>query len=118
MTPLSMRLPRLRLAVVHRAAPSAVLDAAALDVLLELLDALFDAPAQEAERIADVLRGALRLVSHDQSDQRALGADRLETDCTRIRRVAGDALPADLLLGDLLRVRGIPFLVVADGICV
>src|SRR5262245_31796834 len=41
----SVRAPRLRLAVVHLAAPRAVLDAAALDVFFELLHTFLDAPA-------------------------------------------------------------------------
>src|SRR5678816_3429427 len=107
---------RLGLAVAHFTTPRAILYATALDVFLELLHTLFDAPAHDSESVADVLGGALRLVRHDQADQRALGADRLEANGARVRRVAGDALPTNFLIGHLLRDFGVPFLVLTENI--
>src|SRR6185503_17849016 len=112
----SVRPLRPRLAVSHLASPRAVLDAAALDVLLELLHAFLDAAAKQAERVADVLRCALRLVGHEEANQRAVGPDRLEADGAGVRRIARDALPTDFLVRHLLGDLGIPLLVLAENL--
>src|SRR4051812_17116978 len=90
------------LAAAHFAAPAAGLAAAFLDELLELLHRSLDAAAHEADCVADLLDGALRLVFHRQVDARAVRAERLEAHGTRVRRLGRGAAPGDALVGDLL----------------
>src|SRR5690606_18454413 len=61
----------LTLAAVNLAPPAAFLGAAALDIPLESFDRALNVRAHRAERVADILEQALRLVLHRQSHSRA-----------------------------------------------
>src|SRR5690242_3169043 len=87
--------------VGHGAAPGTGLAAERLDELLETLEIALDAQADRADRVADVLHEALRVVVDLQHDARPGVAQTMERDDAGVLG-AGDAVPGDAHVGHLL----------------
>src|SRR5258708_40033378 len=98
--------------LAHLAAPRAGLTTLRLDELLEALEIAFDARLRAAERVADVLDEAFRVVLHLQHDAALLGREVVERHHPGVRR-AGGRVPRDAVIRDLLRDLGLPYLFLA-----
>src|SRR6202022_3686194 len=96
-------------------APSAALDAAALDQLLEALEVTFDLARVDADRRTELLRDSLWLVGHLDRDQRLVLAERLELHAP-VRPVLPGRPPGDLLVGHLLHDLGHPLAALAPDL--
>ena len=80
-------------AVVDAPAPGAgLVPGASLDELLEVVEDALRARADDAQRIADVLDQAFRLVGHGEAHAGELRLDGLDAQRAGVRR-AGDAFP-------------------------
>src|SRR5438093_9943941 len=97
------------LAVVDLTAPSTGRCLALLDECLEAPQVGADAALEHAQRVADLLRGLLRLVGDLERHARLHRVDLLESDDARVRR-AGRAAPGDDAIRGLLGDLGVPLL--------
>src|SRR5437763_401112 len=86
--------------------------AAPLDELLEALEVALDADLHDAERVGDVLDGALRIVVDLEHHACAVVVDPVKGHRARVPCAAA-ARPRDALVGALLDDLGVPFLFLA-----
>src|SRR5438105_11908205 len=106
----------IHLTLLDLAAPGARLTPAALDELLEALEAALDARLHHAQRVGNVLHDTLRLVVDLQHHARPVVVDAMEGHHAGVPGAAA-ARPRDALVGPLLGDLGDPLLFLAadDG---